>query len=65
MNEKLPISHCMSAFNVCAIFTFIIGEAGMILNIPVLLSQTIANGATMPRDMMYSYFDIVSYITPM
>ena len=55
----------MSAFNVCAIFTFLIGEAGMILNIPVLLSQTIANGATMPRDMMYSYFDIVSYITPM
>ena len=55
----------MSAFNVCAIFTFLIGEAGMILNIPVLLSQTIANGATMPRDMMYKYFDVVSYITPM
>jgi ABC-2 type transport system permease protein len=55
----------MAAFNVCAIFTFLIGEAGMILNIPVLLSQTIANGATMPRDMMYSYFDVVSYITPM
>lgn len=55
----------MAAFNVCAIFTFLIGEAGMILNIPVLLSQTIANGATMPREMMYSYFDVVSYITPM
>lgn len=55
----------MSAFNVCAIFVFLIGEAGMILNIPVLLSQTIANGMTMPRDMMYSYFDVVSYITPM
>ena len=55
----------MAAFNVCAIFTFLIGEAGMILNIPVLLSQTIANGATMPRDMMYSYFDVVSQITPM
>ncbi|HWK24840.1 MAG TPA: ABC transporter permease [Ureibacillus sp.] len=55
----------MAAFNVCAIFTFLIGEAGMILNIPVLLSQTIANGATMPRDMMYSYFDVVSHITPM
>ena len=55
----------MAAFNVCAIFTFLIGEAGMILNIPVLLSQTIANGATMPRDMMYGYFEFVSYITPM
>lgn len=55
----------MAAFNVCAIFTFLVGEAGMILNIPVLLSQTIANGATMPREMMYSYFEVVSYITPM
>lgn len=55
----------MAAFNVCAIFTFLIGEAGMILNIPVLLSQTIANGATMPREMMYGYFEVVSYITPM
>lgn len=55
----------MSAFNVCAIFTFLIGEAGMILNIPVLLTQTISNGATMPRDMMYGYFDVMSQITPM
>lgn len=55
----------MAAFNVCAIFTFLIGEAGMILNIPVLLSQTIANGATMPREMMYGYFDFISYISPM
>lgn len=55
----------MAAFNVCAIFTFLIGEAGMILNIPVLLSQTIANGATMPREMMYGYFDFISHISPM
>ncbi|HWL25604.1 MAG TPA: ABC transporter permease [Ureibacillus sp.] len=55
----------MVAFNFCAIFTFLIGEAGMILNIPVLLTQTIANGATMPRDMMYGYYDVASYITPM
>ena len=55
----------MVAFNFCSIFTFLIGEAGMILNIPVLLTQTISNGATMPRDMMYGYFDVASYITPM
>ena len=55
----------MAAFNVCAIFTFLIGEAGMILNIPVLLTQTIANGATMPREMMYGFFEVVSHITPM
>ena len=55
----------MAAFNVCAIFTFLIGEAGMIINIPVLLSQTISNGATMPREMMYGYFNFVSHISPM
>ncbi|MET0958899.1 MAG: ABC transporter permease [Psychrobacillus psychrotolerans] len=55
----------MAAFNVCAIFTFLIGEAGMIINIPVLLSQTIANGATMPREMMYGYYNFVSHISPM
>lgn len=55
----------MVAFNFCAIFTFLIGEAGMILNIPVLLTQTISNGATMPREMMYGFFDVASYITPM
>lgn len=55
----------MASFNVCAIFIFLIGEAGMILNIPVLLSQTIANGATMPRDMMYGFFNFVSHISPM
>lgn len=55
----------MVAFNFCAMFTFLIGEAGMILNIPVLLAQTIANGATLPREMMYKPFEIMSYITPM
>ena len=55
----------MAAFNVCAIPIFILGEGGMILNIPILLSQTIANGATMPRDMMYSFYEWVSYVSPM
>lgn len=55
----------MVSFNFCAMFTFLVGEAGMILNIPVLLAQTIANGATMPRDMMYAPFQVLSYITPM
>lgn len=55
----------MAAFNICAIPIFILGEGGMILNIPILLAQTIANGATMPRDMMYAPFEWFSYITPM
>lgn len=55
----------MAAFNVCAIPIFLIGEGGMILNIPILLSQTIANGATMPRDMMYAPYEWISHVSPM
>lgn len=55
----------MAAFNVCAIFTFLLGQTGAILNIPLLLLQSIANGATMPREMMYGFYEVVSYITPM
>ncbi|MEK4154167.1 ABC transporter permease [Paenibacillus sp. FSL R5-0876] len=55
----------MAAFNVCAIMVFLVGEGGMVLNIPILLMQTIANGATMPRDMMYTPYDWFGCITPM
>ena len=55
----------MAAFNLCAIPIFLVGEGGMVLNIPILLFQTIANGATMPRDMMYLPYEWVSYISPM
>lgn len=55
----------MAAFNVCAIMVFLVGEGGMVLNIPILLTQTIANGATMPRDMMYTPYDWFGRITPM
>lgn len=55
----------LAAFNVCAIMVFLVGEGGMVLNIPILLTQTIANGATMPRQMMYAPYEWFSYITPM
>lgn len=52
-------------FNFTAIVVFLIGEAGMVLNIPILLVQTIANGATISRDMMYVPYEWASHITPM
>ena len=55
----------MTAFNLCAIFTFLLGQAGGIVNIPVMLLQSMTNGATMPREMMYGFYEVVSYITPM
>ncbi|MFF5996895.1 ABC transporter permease [Lysinibacillus sp. KU-BSD001] len=52
-------------FNFTAIVVFLMGEAGMLLNIPILLVQTLANGATIPREMMYAPYEWASHITPM
>jgi len=54
-----------ASFNFTAIFVLLVGEAGMILNIPILLIQTIANGATISRDMMYLPYKWMSNISPM
>lgn len=55
----------MVAFNFTAILIFLVGEGGMILNLPILLIQTIANGATITREMMYLPYEWISYISPM
>lgn len=55
----------MVCFNFTAITIFLLGEGGMVLNLPILLIQTLANGATMPRDMMYLPYEWMSYISPM
>lgn len=53
------------AFNFTAILVFLLGEAGMIFNLPLLLMQTLANGSTMPRDLMYAPYEWMSHISPM
>jgi len=55
----------MVCFNFTAILVFLLGEGGMILNIPIMLMQTLANGATIPREMMYAPYQWMSYISPM
>nr|WP_316046330.1 hypothetical protein [Planococcus glaciei] len=55
----------MVCFNFTAITIFLLGEGGMVLNLPILLIQTLANGATMPREMMYLPYEWMSYISPM
>lgn len=52
-------------FNFTAVFVFLIGEAGMVLNLPILLIQTLANGVTVTRDMMYLPYEWMSHISPM
>ncbi|MFP7471060.1 ABC transporter permease [Niallia taxi] len=59
------ILNYMVCFNFTAILIFLVGEGGMILNLPILLVQTLANGATIPRDMMYLPYEWMSHISPM
>lgn len=59
------ILNYMVCFNFTAILIFLVGDGGMVLNIPILLTQTIANGATITRDMMYAPYEWMSYISPM
>ncbi|WP_312096379.1 ABC transporter permease [Niallia sp.] len=59
------ILNYMVCLNFTAILIFLLGEGGMILNLPILLTQTLANGATMSRDMMYLPYEWMSHISPM
>ncbi|WOD65808.1 ABC transporter permease (plasmid) [Niallia taxi] len=59
------ILNYLVSFNFTAILLFLVGEGGMILNLPILLFQTLANGATIPRDMMYLPYEWMSHISPM
>lgn len=59
------ILHYMVSFNFTAILIFLLGNGGMILNLPILLMQTLANGSTIPRSMMYAPFEWLSHISPM
>ncbi|MGP3785002.1 hypothetical protein [Paenibacillus sp. 1A_MP2] len=65
---KLWLLHSVQLF-VCieftSIFIMLLGQGGMLINLPILLSQTIANGTTMPPEMMPGYFKFMSHITPM
>ncbi|TCZ69943.1 ABC transporter permease [Paenibacillus albiflavus] len=59
------ILNYMVCFNFTAVLVFLVGEGGMVLNLPILLIQTLANGATMSREMMYKLYEWMSHISPM
>ncbi|WP_337099234.1 YhgE/Pip domain-containing protein [Paenibacillus sp. YIM B09110] len=54
-----------AAIEFTSIFCILLGQAGMLVNLPILLSQTVSNGAVMPQDMMPGFFKAVSHVTPM
>ncbi|OBZ18619.1 hypothetical protein A8L34_03350 [Bacillus sp. FJAT-27264] len=53
------------AIEFTSICCLLLGQAGMLLNLPILLTQTIANGSVIPQEMMSGVFKAVSYISPM
>jgi len=65
---KMWLVHALGLFvaiQFTSVFCLLFGQAGMILNLPLLLTQTIANGSVLPQEMMPGYFKVVSYISPM
>jgi len=59
------ILNYMVCFNFTAILVLLFGEGGMILNLPILLAQTLANGSVIPRQMMPAPYEWLSHISPM
>jgi hypothetical protein len=55
----------ITAFQFTLIFSLLLGQNGIFINIFLLLAQTIAGGGTMPLQIMPNLFKVVSYITPM
>ncbi|GGE31296.1 hypothetical protein GCM10011391_07460 [Pullulanibacillus camelliae] len=53
------------ALEFTSVFCLLFGQLGMIINLPIMLIQVIANGAVLPREMMYLPYKIASYISPM
>jgi hypothetical protein len=55
----------ITAFQFTLIFSLLLGQYGILANIPLLLAQTIAGGGTMPLQIMPGLFKFISYVTPM
>jgi hypothetical protein len=55
----------ITAFQFTLVFSLLLGQNGIFINIFFMLAQTIAGGGTMPLQMMPDLFKAISYITPM
>jgi len=65
---KVWLTHSLEMFAVIeftSIFCILVGQAGMLINLPLLLTQSISAGSVMSREMMPGYFKAFSYISPM
>lgn len=55
----------LASFQLALVFSLLLGQNGIFINILLMLSQTIAGGGTMALQIMPSLFQAISYITPM
>ncbi|OAB47424.1 YhgE/Pip domain-containing protein [Paenibacillus antarcticus] len=65
---KMWLVHALELFvaiEFTSVFCMLFGQSGMILNLPLLLTQTISNGSVLPQEMMPGFFKAVSHISPM
>lgn len=65
---KLWMHHALQLFvslQFTFIFSLLLGDGGMLVNLPLLLLQTIACGAVMTREVMYGFYRAISYVSPM
>ncbi|WP_310551172.1 YhgE/Pip domain-containing protein [Paenibacillus glufosinatiresistens] len=65
---KTWLTHSLEMFaaiEFTSIFCILAGQAGMLINMPLVLIQSIACGAAIPQEMMPGFFKFMSYISPM
>lgn len=55
----------LTAIEFTGIFILLFGQGGMLVNLTLLLAQTISSGAVMAREMMPGFFKPFSYVAPM
>ncbi|MCQ6562373.1 YhgE/Pip domain-containing protein [Paenibacillus mendelii] len=55
----------LGAIEFTSIFVLLLGQGGMLLNLPLLLAQTISSGAVMSQEMMPGIFKFLSHISVM
>lgn len=54
-----------AAIQFTSMFCLLAGQGGMLINMPLILIQSIACGAAIPQEMMPGFFKVMSYISPM
>ena len=54
-----------AAIEFTSMFCLLAGQAGMLINMPMVLIQSIACGAAVPQEMMPGFFQAISHVSPM